>query len=95
MGYLSEPLNGRISVLIADADRMSAHLIAEGLTRGRHDISVVAVSNTSAEAIHQLESNQPDVALINAHLDDGPLTGYQVLQQLQLICKKTAEVRSC
>lgn len=92
MGQLSEPLNESISVLIADADRMSAHLIADGLTRGRHDISVVAISNTSAEAIRQLESNQPDVALINAHLDDGPLTGYQVLQRLQLICQKTVAI---
>lgn len=71
---------------------MSARLIAEGLTRGRHGISVVAVSNTSADAIRQLESNQPDVALINAHLDDGPLTGYHVLQHLRLICQRTAAI---
>lgn len=92
MGHLSEPLSGSISVLIADADRLSAHLIAEGLARGRHDISIVAVSNTSAEAIRLLESNQPDVALINAHLNDGPLSGYQVLQHLQLISQKTAAI---
>lgn len=92
MGHLSEPLNGNISVLIADADRMSAHLIAEGLARGRPDISIVAVSNSSKDAIRLLESSQPDVALINAHLDDGPLTGYQVLQHLQLVCRKTAAI---
>ena len=33
MSQLSQALNASISVLIADADRMSAHLIAEGLTR--------------------------------------------------------------
>lgn len=92
MGHLSEPLNGNISVLIADADRMSAHLIAEGLARGRPDISIVAVSNSSKDAIRLLEISQPDVALINAHLDDGPLTGYQVLQHLQLVCQKTAAI---
>ena len=92
MGHLSEPLSENISVLIADADHMSAHLIAEGLSRGRHDISIVAVSNTSAEAIRQLESNQPDVALINAHLYDGPLKGYHVLRHLQLICQRTAAI---
>jgi two-component system nitrate/nitrite response regulator NarL len=92
MGHLSEPLSENISVLIADADHMSAHLIAEGLSRGRHDISIVAVSNTSAEAIRQLKSNQPDVALINAHLYDGPLKGYHVLRHLQLICQRTAAI---
>lgn len=71
---------------------MSADLIAGGLTRGRHDISIVGVSNSSVETIRQLESNQPDVALINAHLDDGPLTGYHVLQRLHLICHKTAAI---
>ncbi len=71
---------------------MSAHLIAEGLARGRPDISIVAVSNSSKDAIRLLESSQPDVALINAHLDDGPLTGYQVLQHLQLVCRKTAAI---
>jgi two-component system nitrate/nitrite response regulator NarL len=71
---------------------MSAHLIANGLARGRPDISIVAVSNSSKEAIRLLESSQPDIALINAHLDDGPLTGYQVLQHLQLACQKTAAI---
>jgi DNA-binding NarL/FixJ family response regulator len=92
MSDLTVSLNGSISVIIADADRLSAHLIADGLTRGRHHISVVAVSNTSAETIRQLESNWPDVALINAHLNDGPLTGYQVLQHLQFICHKTVAI---
>lgn len=71
---------------------MSAHLIADRLTRGRQDISIVAVSNTSRETIRQIESNQPDVALINAHLDDGPLSGYQILQHLQLVWRKTAAI---
>ena len=74
MNQPPETMGRRISVVIADADRMSAHLIADGLTRGRHDISIVAVSNTSTETIRQLDSNQPDVALINAHLDDGKLS---------------------
>jgi DNA-binding NarL/FixJ family response regulator len=92
MGHLSESSNGRISVLIADADRMTAHLIAEGLARGRSDISIAAVSSSSAEAIQQIESSHPDVALINAHLNDGPLSGYHVLQHLQLVSLKTAAI---
>jgi two-component system nitrate/nitrite response regulator NarL len=71
---------------------MSAHLIADGLTRGRHDISIIAVSNTSTEAIRELEMKQPDIALINAHLDDGPLRGYHVLQYLQFVCQKTIAI---
>ena len=86
------PASGNIHVLLADPDRLTAHLIAEGLVRGRHGISVVAISNNSAETIRDLERSQPHVALINAHLEDGPLSGYQVLQSLQLLCLKTAAV---
>ena len=75
MIQLTQALSPSIRVLIADADRMSAHLIAEGLTRGRNDIVVVAVSNSSDETIRQLEKNQPNIALINAHLGDGRLRG--------------------
>jgi two-component system nitrate/nitrite response regulator NarL len=92
MGQLSQPFSGSISVLIADADRMTAHLIADGLTRGRNDIVVVAVSNNSTEAIRELEKSQPDIALINAHLEDGRLRGYHVLQRLQLSSPKTVAI---
>jgi two-component system nitrate/nitrite response regulator NarL len=92
MSQLSQTLDANISVLIADADRMSARLIAEGLTRGRPDIAVVAISNNSAETIRELEKNQPDVALINAHLEDGRLRGYHVLQSVQMLSPKTVAI---
>jgi len=92
MSHPTQPLDERISVAIADADWMTAHLIAEGLTRKRQDIAVVAISSSSTEAIHELERKQPDIALINAHLDDGPLSGYQVLQRLQLLSQRTVAI---
>jgi len=92
MSQLPQPLTASISVLIADADRMSAHLIADGLMRGRNDIVVVAISNSFAETVRELEKSQPDIALINAHLNDGRLKGYHVLQYLQCISPKTAAI---
>ena len=92
MSQLTQSLNGSISVLIADADRMSAHLIADGLTRGRHDIDVVAVSNSSEETLRELEKSRPDIALINVHLEDGRLKGYNVLQSLQALSPNTAAI---
>lgn len=92
MGHLTTTVRESISVLIADADSMSAHLIADELARGRNDISVIAVSNTCAETIYELERKQPNIVVINAHLDDGPLTGYRVLQHLQLMSYKTVAI---
>src|SRR5271165_3391648 len=68
MSHLSQALSPGIRVLIADADGMSARLIAEGLMRGRNEIVVGAVSSSSDDAIRELEKSQPDIALINAHL---------------------------
>ena|SRR6202158_4778456 len=92
MSHLTELSNGKVRVVIADADLMSAHLLAGELTRGRQDISVVGVSNDSAEAIRELEKRQPDIALINTHLQDGQMTGYRVLQSLPMSCPKTAAI---
>lgn len=92
MSQMSQPTSTSISVLIADADRMSGHLIADGLTRGRHDIDVVAISNNSIETIRALEKNRPNIALINVHLEDGRLSGYNVLQSLQSHSPKTAAI---
>lgn len=92
MGRPSPTLNATISVLIADADRLSANLIADGLTRGRQDIHVVGVFNNSAEALRELEKSRPDIALINAHLEDGRMRGYHVLQYLQAFSPKTTAI---
>jgi len=71
---------------------MTARLIADGLARSRQDIAIVAVSNSSAETLQELEAKQPDIVLINAHLGDGPLKGYQVLQRLQMTGQKTVAI---
>jgi two-component system, NarL family, nitrate/nitrite response regulator NarL len=92
MNPLSQLPNGRVSVLIADADLMSAHLLAGELARGKQDISVVCVSSDSAEAIRELEKYQPDIALLNTHLQDGKMSGYRVLQGLPMACPKTAAI---
>jgi len=92
MSESSQPLGASIRVLIADADRMSAHLIAEGLTRGRTDIAVVAVSHSYDETLRELQKSQPDIALINAHLQDGRLRGYHVLHYLQMLSPQTIAI---
>jgi two-component system nitrate/nitrite response regulator NarL len=92
MNNMSTLSNGRVSVLIADADLMSAHLLASELTRGKHDISVVGTSSDSTEAIREAEKYRPDIALINTHLQDGRMTGYRVLQNLPTACPKAAAI---
>jgi DNA-binding NarL/FixJ family response regulator len=89
---LSTPSRKKVSVLIADADMLSAHLLAAEVSRGRQDIRVVAISIDSEESIRQSEQHQPDIALLNTHLGDGHMSGYNVLQSLPLACPKTAAI---
>jgi DNA-binding NarL/FixJ family response regulator len=92
MSQATQSLQENISVMIADADCMSGHMIADGLTRGRHEIAVIGVSSNSSETIRELEKNRPNVALINTRLEDGMLAGYNVLQSLQTYSPKTAAI---
>src|SRR5271165_643875 len=92
MSHVPQSPDASISVLIADGDRMSARMIADGLVRGRHDIAVVGVSNSSADTARELEKSQPDIALINTQLEDGLLAGYNVLQSLQALSPKTSAI---
>jgi DNA-binding NarL/FixJ family response regulator len=92
MNHTATLSNSKVSVLIADADLMSADLLAAELARGRQEISVVGVSNDSVQAIRELEKYQPNIALINTHLQNGKMTGYRVLQSLPAACPKTVAI---
>jgi DNA-binding NarL/FixJ family response regulator len=92
MSQLAQPIGASIRVLIADADRMSAQLIADGLARGRHSITVVGVSVSSAETIREIEKHRPDIALIGAHLDDGRMKGYHALHHMQFLSPNTVGI---
>lgn len=89
MSPLSHPPDKRISVLVADADPMGAELIAEGLRRCQRSFRVVAAASGSAEAIRGIREHKPDIALINASLGDGPVSGYPVLRELKGFKGKT------
>jgi len=82
----------RIRVLIADADKMNSQLIASALKRCRNFFDVVAVASSSGEAIKELEIHKPDIAVLSAELQDGPQSGFKVLQQLRSVYQDTAGI---
>src|SRR5712692_7329165 len=88
MTRLSEFTIRRVSVFIADADLMSAQLLAGELARGKQDINVVGVSNDSAEPTRKLEKRQQDIALTNPRLGNGQMMGSRVLQSLPILVRK-------
>ena len=72
-----------IRVAVADATRMNSQLVTGALKRCHNNFEVCALSSQSSIAFDELRSYRPDVAVISAQLEDGPLTGFKLLHQLR------------
>ncbi len=82
----------RVRVVVADATRMNSQLIVGALKRSRSNFDVQALTGDSCAAFRELQNHRPDVAVISAQLQDGRLTGFNVLQQLRASQLKTSAV---
>jgi len=81
-----------IRVAIADTTRMNSQLVAGALKRCHHNFEVCALSSNSSIAFGELQNYRPDVTLISARLEDGPLTGFKLLHELRSSESKTPAV---
>ena len=79
-----------ISVLIATSNAMAGELLAGALNR-QSRIRVVAAVTSAVEVPKAAQSVHLDVALINATLADGPLSGFGALRKLR---ETSPEVKS-
>ena len=69
-------------MLIADANMMACRLLASALKRHTQFEVVGCVVETN-ELLAAVDNSVPDVALVNAHLHDGALAGFEVLAQIR------------
>ena len=93
MGGLSpqvSPLSIRVAV--ADATRINSELMVGALKRRQYNFEVQALASDSTLAFRELQNDCADVAVISARLEDGPLSGFRVLHQLQTCSKKIPAV---
>jgi two-component system nitrate/nitrite response regulator NarL len=81
-----------IRVGVADATRMNSQLVVGALKRCHSNFEVHALTSNSSDAFRELQNCRPDVAVISAQLEDGPLTGFKVLHQLRTSEAKTPTV---
>jgi two-component system, NarL family, nitrate/nitrite response regulator NarL len=72
-----------IRVAVADATRMNSQLIVGALKRCHMNFDVHTLTSNSSVAFRELQSYRPNVAVISARLEDGPLTGFKILHQLR------------
>ena len=71
---------------------MNSQLIVGALKRCHSNFEVRALTSNSSVAFHELQDCRPDVVVISAQLEDGPLTGFKVLHQLRASESKTPTV---
>jgi DNA-binding NarL/FixJ family response regulator len=81
-----------IRVAVADATRMNSQLIVGALKRCHSNFDVHPLTSNSLVAFSELQDYRPDVALISARLEDGPLMGFKILHQLRTSESQTPTV---
>src|SRR5216684_1712289 len=70
-----------IRVFVADANPMACQLMVRVLQQSCQPIKVVGSATESVEILKGLDANPSDVAIISAHLRDGPITGFRVVRE--------------
>lgn len=71
-----------ISVLIANPHSMTRELLLAALKRHRR-FRVADSAITASEVLKAVKSTEPDIVLLTATLEDGPLSGFGALRQIR------------
>jgi DNA-binding NarL/FixJ family response regulator len=81
-----------INLLISDDSHMGCELLKSSLKRSRPDFNVVGCAVTRSEIIDSMNAHSVDVALISESLQDGPLMGFEALDELHAAFPKTRTI---
>jgi two-component system nitrate/nitrite response regulator NarL len=81
-----------ISVLVAEATAMGGELVASALKRCRRKFRILGPAYNCADAFHIARDFAPDVAVISTQLEDGPLAGFKVLNQIRSASLATSAI---
>jgi len=92
MGAHQQTTIDTIRVAVADATRMNGELTVTALKRACSNFNVQTLTSNSLIALCELRASQPDVAVISARLEDGPLTGFRVLHGIRTVESKIPSV---
>lgn len=72
-----------VRCLLVDRTRMDCQLLEDSLQRTRGRCQVVGTASSAAEAQSLLALPRPDVVLVSPHLAEGPLAGFDLVQELR------------
>lgn len=72
-----------IRFVLADRTRMDCQLLAASLQRASGRCKAVGTAVSAAEARPILKRHGPEVALVSPHLAEGPLAGFDLVQEMR------------
>ncbi len=75
--------NPPITVFVAESNQMGSQLMASAFKGAGQRLHVEVTATDSDTVLSSLGKKPPQVAVISAHLQDGPLMGLKVLRQLR------------
>jgi DNA-binding NarL/FixJ family response regulator len=77
---------------IAEASQLNCQLVASAFRPKRSRVSVIALAIGAHQTLAVLKEREPDVAIISAQLESGPLDGYHILRELHALQSKTRAI---
>jgi two-component system, NarL family, nitrate/nitrite response regulator NarL len=82
-GHAANSRSPKVNLLIADESRMGCQLLQHALSRTRYPFEIAGCAVSRSEMLSSLKNTRVDVALINQGLEEGPLVGFQMLQEMR------------
>jgi two-component system nitrate/nitrite response regulator NarL len=81
-----------VTVVIAEANQLNCQLVESVFRPKRTRVEVLASAIGSQQALALVKEREPDVAIISAQLEYGPLDGLQILRELRSLQLKTRPI---
>lgn len=81
-----------VRVLILESSQMNCQLVENAFRAKSKRVTVVGGTVRGSDALTLVKETQPDIAIISAHLQEGPLEGYRVLRELRQVHMRTRAI---
>lgn len=92
MERMQQSRSSAISVFVAESSYLNCQLLESAFRRKHRRLNIVGSAVALLPTLALLEERKPDVAVISAQLEDGPLDGYQLLMKLRSLQTETRSI---
>lgn len=92
MERMQQSRSSAISVLVAESSGLNCQLLETAFRRKHRGLIIVGSAVGLDRTVALVEERKPDVAVVSAQLEGGPLDGYRVLNQLRSLQTTTRSI---